>query len=518
MAAPPIYPELQGLTFDFVRRPTWSTSNPQHISGRQTRIGYYGDLGPIYEWDLRYDMLRDYPVGLINSELKRLEGFFLQQQGRLTGFLFRDPDDYQVTGQELIAADDTGTRFRLVRTYGDADLDMGITEPIGWVNLSEPFNLYLNGIPQSPGSYSILQSENVPITWDGLSLSTLSPSFADWISTSLPYASVGNQIIEISVPAGTAVTVDMTYFFYVRFGDDSVDFENFARQLWELKKVTLRSLRREIAAPDFSGSSGAVVPPPAGATPIPGGQRYSPGVFSPGFLANTASVSFGAPYQISPGDAKEDIFVLMIESRSGDSGPAVPVSSITSSPSLAWQKRTSFAAATAPISAGENLEIWWADARSLTAGTLVDVTANFSGTAYLPQMFMRGIIGVGFPAVWDSNPNLPRLSTGALVPPSVSGISTTSANTILLAFMATPQRMAGIGGFGGMSPAPPWSAPESSIVNDGANVNEFATSYLAVAAIQNNILVAPFEPQVNAPTGSFVTVSYLMIVDAIVGT
>ena len=125
--------------------------------------------------------------------------------GRLNGFLFRDPDDWYVTGQVLSPSDDTGTRFRLVRTYGDpgygasgADpFGASSTEPVGWVNLNAPINVYLNGIPQAAGSYTIHQQETVPITWDGSDLSTLDPSFADWPTTSLPYASVGNQIIEI---------------------------------------------------------------------------------------------------------------------------------------------------------------------------------------------------------------------------------------------------------------------------------------------------------------------------------
>jgi hypothetical protein len=35
----------------------------------------------------------------------------------------------------------------------------------------------------------------------------------------------------------------MSFFYYVRFGADSLDFEKFAHQLWSLKKVTLVSLR-----------------------------------------------------------------------------------------------------------------------------------------------------------------------------------------------------------------------------------------------------------------------------------
>lgn len=44
-------------------------------------------------------------------------------------------------------------------------------------------------------------------------------------------------------PAGHALSVDMSYLYYVRFGADTQDFDKFMHQLWALKKVTLVSLR-----------------------------------------------------------------------------------------------------------------------------------------------------------------------------------------------------------------------------------------------------------------------------------
>ncbi len=432
MAAPPIYPELQGLTFDFVRRPMWSTNISKHTSGRQTRIGYYEGLGPIYEWDLRYDMLRDYRADVIESELKRLEGFYLQQQARLTGFLFRDPDDWYVTGQVLSPSDDTGTRFRLVRTYGDVSYGAASTEPIGWVNLNAPFKLYLNGIQQDVGTYTVHQEETVPVTWDGSDIATLDPSFADWPTTSLPYASVGNQIIEIpSAPGGATVTVDMQYFFYVRFGDDTVDFENFARQLWELKKVTLHSLRRELAVPDFS----VPIEPP----PEPGSSTIE----SAGTPLST-TVSFAEPARsISLTTTQTNTIILLhiVINQEGDAehrqDPFPSVSSVSGA-GLTWTRRSSTGGRVVNgYLSGDILvasETWWALAPA--ALTAAPVTINTSSDLAFMLGTAVAVHGVNTASPFDPNGSLPSISThlsGGATSPN-AGVTTSNANDIVLFF------------------------------------------------------------------------------------
>ncbi len=445
MAAPPIYPELQGLTFDVVRRPMWSTGQEIHPSGRQTRIGYYQDLGPIYEWDLRYDVLRDFPFNAINSELKRLEGFFLKQQGRLTGFLFRDPDDCRVTAQPLGLTSGTN-RYTLVRTFGDAAY--GVTEPIGWVNLDEPFNLYLNGILQSTG-YGVLQTETVPVTWDGSDFSTLSPSFADWPTTSLPYASVGNQILAINAPPGTVVAVDMSYYFYVRFGDDSVDFENFARQLWELKKVTLHSLRREFAAPDFSMTPPPPPTPPAPAIAVLAGSLST----AVDFVTTTGTILITTP-------TPNNIVVLHIAiNQEGDpshrQAPLPSISSVSGG-GVTWARRSRTAGTvTGGFSFGDIFvasETWWAAAPTALTAAPVTITTN-SDLAYLIATSVA-VSGANLSSPWDTSGSLPAVAThlsGADTVPSVAGVTTTNPNDVLFffddAFSVISPLLAGPAGF-----------------------------------------------------------------------
>ena len=43
-------------------------------------------------------------------------------------------------------------------------------------------------------------------------------------------------------PSGRVITADFTYYFRVRFADDTAEFENFMYQLWQLKQVKLQSV------------------------------------------------------------------------------------------------------------------------------------------------------------------------------------------------------------------------------------------------------------------------------------
>jgi hypothetical protein len=43
-------------------------------------------------------------------------------------------------------------------------------------------------------------------------------------------------------PSGQAITADFTYWFRVRFADDTAEFENFMYQLWQSKQIKLQSV------------------------------------------------------------------------------------------------------------------------------------------------------------------------------------------------------------------------------------------------------------------------------------
>ncbi len=203
-----IFPVLPGLGWSVSKAPRFATRTQKAISGRELRV--VDQVIPIWTWTLTYSMLRDEhdtrgPAGLGAGydELRTLAGFFLQQQGSFGAFLFDDPTDDTVSAQLIGTGDSTTTVFQLVRTFG------GSTEPVVAPNAVTA--VYFNGVLQSSAGYSV-----DPAT--GLVTFTTAP------------------------PTSDAITADFTYYFRVRFADDTSEFENFMYQLWSLRQVKLQSV------------------------------------------------------------------------------------------------------------------------------------------------------------------------------------------------------------------------------------------------------------------------------------
>jgi len=203
-----IFPSLPGLGWSVAKAPRFATRVQKAISGRELRI--VDQLYPIWTFTLTYQILRDEHdtrggsgLGGGFDELRTLAGFFLQQRGALGTFLFDDPTDDSVTAQYFGTGDGSNTTFQLYRTFG------GFFEPI-----VAPHNVsavYFNGILQSSSNYSI-------------------------------NAATGIVTFTAPPPSGVTITGDFTYYFLVRFADDTAEFENFMYQLWSLKQIKLESV------------------------------------------------------------------------------------------------------------------------------------------------------------------------------------------------------------------------------------------------------------------------------------
>ncbi|HJS32690.1 MAG TPA: DUF2460 domain-containing protein [Alphaproteobacteria bacterium] len=189
-----VFPELPGLAWSVVRRPTFSTIVQRAASGREVRAALQSF--PIWEWQLAYDVLRDDAAG----DLRTLMGFFLRRQGAFDSFLFRDPSDHEVTDQPIGVGGNGATTFQLVRTLG------GFVEPI--FDLGAPPNIKVSGVPRLP-------DVDFTVTNDA-------------------------RIVFATPPAaGAAITATFAYLFRVRFKEDIAEFNNFAFRLWELEQLEL---------------------------------------------------------------------------------------------------------------------------------------------------------------------------------------------------------------------------------------------------------------------------------------
>jgi len=202
-----VFPSLPGLAWSVTKTPTFQTRIQRAVSGRELRALDYPY--PLWQFTLVFDLLRDNPAAGYD-ELRTLMGFFMLCQGAFGTFLFRDPCDDQVTGQEIGVGNASTTVFQLLRAMGATLPGGGFLEPVVAPNVVSA--VYRDGITQSPGNYSV-----DPNT--GLVTFSTAPG------------------------SGLIITADYSYYFRCRFVDDSYAFENFMFRLWQLKKLTFISVR-----------------------------------------------------------------------------------------------------------------------------------------------------------------------------------------------------------------------------------------------------------------------------------
>ena len=202
-----IFPALAGLAWSVTKTPTFQTRIQRAVSGRELRVLDY--LYPLWQFALIYDFLRDDPAAGFD-ELRTLLGFFMLCQGAFGTFLFQDPTDCQVTGQQIGIGNASTTVFQLQRAMGTALPGGGFLEPIVAPKLVNA--IYFDGITQDPAKYSV--DPNTGVVTFGT-----------------------------APGSGLIITADFSYYFRCRFIDDRYDFENFMYRLWQLKKLTFISVR-----------------------------------------------------------------------------------------------------------------------------------------------------------------------------------------------------------------------------------------------------------------------------------
>lgn len=206
---PLVYPKLPGLDYPVEWAQEFFNAETQ-----KTATGAEIDIGlsdaPLHTFGLTYQFLRQ-QLGF--DEEKLLRGFFGANRGNLVRFLYKNDDDYRVRRQAIATTDGTTRSFTLIRTYGVGEASW--SEPVGYVDQTAPFNVYLNDVLQDPSSYTI--------------------------DTTLP---VNQQLVFTGIPAaGKAVTVDMDFFYYCKFADPKMSLQKFLNEFWTGDKIVLKSCR-----------------------------------------------------------------------------------------------------------------------------------------------------------------------------------------------------------------------------------------------------------------------------------
>jgi uncharacterized protein (TIGR02217 family) len=201
-----IYPKLRGETWPIVKRPVFSTVVQTAATGRETRIANYPFAR--WEYEIPYSFL-DAATGF--EEFQQLVGFYCLHNGQAESFLFHDETDCLATGQAIGTGNGAKTQFQMQRTLG------GSTQPVYGIN----------GID---ASYPAGNAPPIKVFVNG-------GEVAGWTLTN------GGLLTFGGAPSG-AITANFGYFWRVRFQDEKLEFENFAQNLWEARKVALITVRQ----------------------------------------------------------------------------------------------------------------------------------------------------------------------------------------------------------------------------------------------------------------------------------
>ncbi len=193
-----VFPSLPGITWGSTKSPEWKTITQESVSGKELRASLMSY--PRWTYTLSYEFLR----GGSLAELQTLVGFFNARRGMFDDFLYTDPDDNTVTAQQFGVGDGAATGFALVRSYG------GFSEPVQ--NLNSAPSIYVNGVLKV-------------------------------LTTDYTVSSLGVVTFVTAPASGAVLTWSGTYYWRVRFLQDSSEFGNFLKDLYELKKLSFKTVK-----------------------------------------------------------------------------------------------------------------------------------------------------------------------------------------------------------------------------------------------------------------------------------
>lgn len=198
-----IFPALDGLRPNPSRTAIWKTGIKESASGKELRAARMS--APRWRYSLSFDVLRE-TSGY--TELQQIVGLFNQCRGSWDNFLYRDPEDCTVTGQQFGTGDGTRTQFQLVRSWG------AFVEPV----------TALNG---TPAIYRAGNLQGSPVNY------TISP----------------DAIVSFSSPPGIGEALTWTGNFYwrCRFTRDELEYERFLEDLYEARRVEFITVKGELA-------------------------------------------------------------------------------------------------------------------------------------------------------------------------------------------------------------------------------------------------------------------------------
>lgn len=179
--------------------PAFSTTIQTAVSGAETRLR--NQAYPLRQWEIPVEFLRN---AAATPEMQALLGAFCAAGGAFGAFLVTDPDDCQATAQAIGQGDGATTQFQLVRTIAGV-----FVEPIKAPNSVTAIRAA--GVTKNPATYAV-------------------------------DAATGIVTFAAAPANGAALEADFSYYWRVRFADDSIDLTKFMDGLWS-STIKLRQIK-----------------------------------------------------------------------------------------------------------------------------------------------------------------------------------------------------------------------------------------------------------------------------------
>lgn len=211
----PVLPNFNG--FSVHKRPTFETTVRSPPSGRE--VTRFQMPVPLWEFELTYEVLRDQSQNQVKTflsgftEFESLSQVFVALGGQFARFYYNDLTDNSRTGQAIGVGNGTNVSFRMMRTIFSGPY--AYTQPVGAVNVGASVNVYINGSLQSGSTYG--------------------------------FDSTNRFLVFNTAPTlGAVVTADFAFYYYCRFIDDKLEFDQFDAAIrYALKSLRFRSINTD---------------------------------------------------------------------------------------------------------------------------------------------------------------------------------------------------------------------------------------------------------------------------------
>lgn len=194
-----LFPTLSGISFPVVKTPQWLSSKTV-FSQTGIASSTVSQQYPTFLFDLPLEFIQDKKSN--SDELHTLMAFYNSVRGSTDDFMFNDISNNSCVLQNIGTGNGVTTTFQLSSNYG------GFVAPIYAFN-NATLSVYLNG------------TSTVAYTVSNYGLVTFTTPPAN----------------------GTVITASFTFYHRVKFLDNSIPFENFLSNIWEVKSIKLQSVK-----------------------------------------------------------------------------------------------------------------------------------------------------------------------------------------------------------------------------------------------------------------------------------